>query len=145
MNGRPIFSRNMRKYLILSAVTTVGFIVSYVCRVCGRAKNDFPFCFFFFFFFFFPGLFRAALKAYGGSWARSLIGAVAAGLRHSHVISEPRLWPTPQLTATPHPQPTERGQGSNPKPHGSSLDSFPLCHDGNSLFCFFYPVLSPID
>ena len=34
--------------------------------------------------FFFFCLFRAAPTAYGGSQARGLIGAVAAGLRHSH-------------------------------------------------------------
>ena len=32
--------------------------------------------------------------------------------------SEPRLQCTPQVTATPDPQPTERGQGLNPHPHG---------------------------
>ena len=50
-----------------------------------------------------------------------LIGNVAAGLRqsHSNVGSEPRLQPTPQLTATPDPQPTEQGQGLNLQPHGS--------------------------
>jgi len=49
------------------------------------------------------------------------IGAVATGLRqsHSNAGSEPRLLPTPQLTATPDPQPTEQGQGPNPQPHGS--------------------------
>ena len=38
-------------------------------------------------------LFRAAPVAYGGSQARGLIGAVAAGLRqsHSNARSEPRL------------------------------------------------------
>ena len=43
--------------------------------------------------------------AYGGSQARGLIGAVATGLRQSHskAGSEPRLQPTPQLTATPDP------------------------------------------
>ena len=43
--------------------------------------------------------------AYGGSQARGRIGAVAAGLRqsHSNAGSEPRLRPTPQLTATPDP------------------------------------------
>ena len=58
-------------------------------------------------------LFRAAPAAYGGSQAKGPIGAVAAGLHHSHshIRSEPRLRPTPQLTATPDPQPTERGQG----------------------------------
>ena len=48
---------------------------------------------------------RAAPAAYGGSQARGRIGALAAGLRHSHSNSgfEPRLRPTPQLTATPDP------------------------------------------
>ena len=46
--------------------------------------------------------FRATLVAYGGSQARSQIGAVAAGLSHSHsnAGSEPHLPPPPQLTAT---------------------------------------------
>ena len=50
-------------------------------------------------------LFRAIPVAYGGSQARGLIGAVAAGLHHSHsnVVSELRQRPTPQLTATPDP------------------------------------------
>ena len=54
-------------------------------------------------FFFFSAISWAAPVAYGGSQARGLIGAVAAGLRqsHSNVGSEPRLRPTPQLTATP--------------------------------------------
>ena len=48
---------------------------------------------------------RAAPMAYGGSQARGLIRAVAASLRqsHSNAGSEPRLQPTPQLTATPDP------------------------------------------
>ena len=59
--------------------------------------------------------------AYGGSQARGPIGAVATALRqsHSNAGSEPRLQPTPQLTATPDRQPTEQGQGSNPQPRGS--------------------------
>ena len=42
---------------------------------------------------------RAAPTAYGGSQAKGLIRAVAAGLRqsHSNTGSEPRLLPTPQL------------------------------------------------
>ena len=54
------------------------------------------------FFFFFL---RAALAAYGGSQAGGPIGAVAAGLHHSHsdARSKPRLQPTPQLTAMPDP------------------------------------------
>ena len=45
----------------------------------------------------------AAPAAYGGSQARGRIGAVATGLcqSHSNTGSEPRLQPTPQLTAMP--------------------------------------------
>ena len=45
----------------------------------------------------------AAPAAYGGSQARGRIRAVATSLRqsHSNAGSEPRLQPTPQLTATP--------------------------------------------
>ena len=60
----------------------------------------------FFFVFFFPlAISWAAPLAYGGSQARGLIGAVAAGLHqsHSNTGSEPRLQPTPQLKATPDP------------------------------------------
>ena len=44
---------------------------------------------------------RAAPAAYGGFQARGLIGAVAAGLHHSHGNSgsEPRPRHTPQFTA----------------------------------------------
>ena len=65
--------------------------------------------------------FRAAPATYGSSQARGPIRAAAASLHHSHsnVGSKPRLQPIPQLTATPDPQPTERGQGSNLPPHGS--------------------------
>ena len=65
------------------------------------------FLFLFFFIFLSFGLFRAALSAYGGSQARSQIGAVAAGLHHNHshnnAVSEPCLQPRPQLTAMPDP------------------------------------------
>ena len=79
------------------------------------------FIFFIFYFFCLFGISWAAPTAYGGSQARCPIGAVAASLCHSHsnVGSELRLQPTPQLTATPDPQPTEQGQGSNLQPHGS--------------------------
>ena len=64
---------------------------------------------------------RCAPTAYGGSQVRGLIGAVATSLRHSHsnARSEPRMRPTPQLTAMLDPEPTKRGQGLNLKPHGS--------------------------
>ena len=56
-----------------------------------------------FFFFFFLVFSKAMPVAYGGSQARGLVGAIAASLHHSHsnAGSEPHLWPTPQLTATP--------------------------------------------
>ena len=73
-------------------------------------------------FFFWLFLFLwATPAAYGGSQARGPIGAVPTSLcqSHSNAGSEPRLQPTPQLTATPDRQPTEQGQGPNPQPHGS--------------------------
>ena len=57
-------------------------------------------CFFFFYFFHFFCLFSRAIPiTYGGSQARGLIGAVAAGLYQSHInaVSKPHLWPTSQL------------------------------------------------
>ena len=74
-----------------------------------------------FVFYFIFCLFRAPPAAYGGSQARGPIGATAASLcqSHSNARSKPRLRPTPQLTATPDPSPTEWGQGSILPPHGS--------------------------
>ena len=50
-------------------------------------------------------LFRAAPSAYSSSQVRSLIRTVATGPHHSHshAVSEPCLWTTPQLTSTPDP------------------------------------------
>ena len=50
-------------------------------------------------------LFRAAPAAYGGSQARDLIRATAAGLcySHSNARSQVCLQPTPQLTAMQDP------------------------------------------
>ena len=63
---------------------------------------------------------RATPVAHGGSQAKGLIRAGAVGLRQSHnkAISELCLQPTPQLTATLDPEPTEQGQGSKPSPQG---------------------------
>ena len=44
-------------------------------------------------------LLKTALEAYGGSQARGRIRAVAVSLCHSHMRSEPCLWPIPQLIA----------------------------------------------
>ena len=54
-------------------------------------------------FFYFILHFRAASVANGGSQARGLIGATAAGLLHSHNYARSKLQPTPQLTANPDP------------------------------------------
>ena len=50
-------------------------------------------------------IFGAPAGACGGSQARGLIGSVTASLHHSHsnTRSEPRLCPTPQLTAMSDP------------------------------------------
>ena len=52
-------------------------------------------------------LFRATPTAYRSSQARGQIRATAASLHrsHSHELSEPRLQPTPQLMASPDPEP----------------------------------------
>ena len=59
----------------------------------------------FFLIFIFVLLVKAAPEACGRSQARGRIGAVAAGLPHSHsnAGSKPRLQPTPQLSAMPDP------------------------------------------
>ena len=59
--------------------------------------------------------------AHGGSQARGQIGTTIADLHHSHsnAGSELPLRPTPLLTATLDPLPTEQGQGADLHPHGS--------------------------
>ena len=90
-----------------------------------NSKDFFCFCFL---------IFRATPAAYRGSQAGGQIGATAASLYHGHsnVGSELHLRPIPQLTAMTDHWPTEQDQWSNPQPHHSELDSFPLHHDGNS-------------
>ena len=60
---------------------------------------------YFFFLPFFFWLFRAAPSTHGSSQARGQIGAIAAGLHHSHsnARSEARLRSSWQPTATPDP------------------------------------------
>ena len=64
--------------------------------------------------------FRAAYVAFRGSQARGWIATAAADLYHSHsnLGSKLCLLPTPQLTTTPDPWPTEWVQGSNLRPRG---------------------------
>ena len=84
----------------------------------------------------------ATPEVYGGSQVRGLIGAVATGLYqgHSNTGSEPYLQPTPQLTATPDPQPTKQGQASNPQPHGSQSDSLTSVPRQELLFFFYFTL-----
>ena len=89
-------------------------------------------CFFFLVF----CCFRAPPAAYGGSQARGLIGATAAGRHPSNTRSEPRLRPTPHSSRQrrildPLSEAT-RAQGLNLQPHGSQWNSFLLRHDGNA-------------
>ena len=72
---------------------------------CQGLDCDVPSICSFFFLFFFLVFGRASPAAYGGSQARNPVRAVAAGLHHSH--------------SNARSEPTERGQGSNPQPHGS--------------------------
>ena len=85
----------------------------FVISVCGlddycKGKE----CLSFFFFLSFLLFLWAAPTAYRSSQARGRIEAVATGLRqsHSNAGSEPRLPPTPQLMATPDPEPTDKAR-----------------------------------
>ena len=113
--------------------------------LCGLVGNFCIFFFFFdfflgkgpfFFFFFFSLSFVLFQGRTHGMWRFPGQGSNRS-YSHSHSHSKARselcLRPTPQLTAAmPDPEPTEQGQGLNPQPRGSQLDSFLLCHDGNS-------------
>ena len=81
----------------------------FFCHGCSVSYTEWIFLFLFFY------LFRAIPGAYGGSQPRGPTGVVATGLcqSHSNARTEPCLRPTSQLTATPDPQTTERGQGWN--------------------------------
>ena len=95
-------------------------------------ENGFFYHFNFFFFFFFL-LFRATSVAYRGSQARGPTRAVVASLHHRHSKegSKRGLQPTPQLTSTLAPSPTELGHGSNPPPHGYKSGALPPSHNRN--------------
>ena len=84
-------------YLVLGMLDNlIVSVCLYMCvyiyhKIIGIYSNIiFMFLGFFFFFFL---LFRATLVAYGGSQARGLIEATAAGLPHSYsnMVSEPHL------------------------------------------------------
>ena len=85
-------------------------------------------------------LFRPTPMASGGSQARDQVGSTAASLPHSHsnAASEPQLQPTSHLRQCWILNPLSKVRDQNLQPHGSSLDLFPLCHNGNSSPFFFF-------
>ena len=82
--------------------------------------------------------FRAAPMAYGGFQARGWIRAVAASYaREPQQCRIQALFVTYTIAlGNAVSLPTEQGEGSNPQPHRSQSDSFPLSHDGNSCLTF---------
>ena len=105
------------------------------CRKKTAFQNSISFLFLsFLLFFVLFCLFRVTPEIYGSSQAMGQTGAAAVRLQHSHSIakSSTHLQSIPKLTATPDPSPTERSQGSNPRPHGSSSGLLLLSHKGNS-------------
>ena len=92
---------------------------------------------FFFLVFWSFGLYRAAPVAYGGSQARGPIEAVAAGLCQSHSTPDPSRICDLQLSLQQH---RILNPGMAPATSLFLVDSFLLCHNGNSLF--FLKILS---
>ena len=94
--------------IVNSAAVNIGMHVSFQVMVFfgymlrSGIAGSYSSSVFAFYFILLYCLFRATPTSHGGSQARDQIGAVAAGVRHSHVIarSEPLLRHTPQLTAT---------------------------------------------
>ena len=84
-------------------ISTVEYNQPWIFQGVKWRWHFFPFIYLFIFFVF--CLFRAASVAYGSSQARSQVRAVANSICHSHrnVESEPCLWQTQQLMATPDP------------------------------------------
>ena len=90
-------------------------------KVFQRRKQSMPYGLGVFFSFFFFSFLFFGLNPWHMEIPRLGVDSelqLPAYARDSNVGSEPRLPPIPQLTATPDPWPTERGQGSNPQPHG---------------------------
>ena len=70
---------------LLTGLKGVYFTVHNLLPIAGMPfLVAYPILGFFYFLFFVFCFFRAAATAYGGSQARGLIGAVAAGLHQSH-------------------------------------------------------------
>ena len=91
-------SQHLAKGMRIEAFHEISSWTEWSCRI----MIGILFVLFLIFFFSFLG---PLLTAYGGSQARGRIEVVATGLRqnHSNAGSEPCLWPTPRLTATPDP------------------------------------------
>ena len=85
----------------LQCVLGIEVLILHLLSTRSKCAPGSFFSFFLSFFLF--CLFRATPMACGGSQGRGPIGAVAVSLSHSQARSEPRLQPTPQLTAMPYP------------------------------------------
>ena len=94
-------------------------------------------------------LLRAAPVAYGHCQERGWIRAVAAGLRHSNVRSEPSLWPIPHLMWCQILNPTSEARDWNCILMDTSWVLNLLSHNGNTTttllkwICLRTPVSSP--
>ena len=117
--GECVWWLTESQFLVLLFSAIIYRTLCYDRDGIGHFGNKFWLCYFLcdhfrhiilFFIFCLFRLFRATPAAYGGSQARDLIRAVAAGLRHSHARSKPRLQPTPQLMATPDVNPLSKAR-----------------------------------
>ena len=87
-------------------------------------------------------LFRAAPAAYRRSRAKGQIGAVAAGLHHSHSSagSMPRVRPTPQLTTLDILNPLSKAWDRICASSWCWSDLFLPSHDRNSILAHFLNI-----
>ena len=104
---------------VYPSINTVLCIVYGIGDIYSRPKNHDTSSFILFLSFFL----LLHLQHMKVPWARDQIRAAAAGLCHSHsnVGSQLHLQPTLQLEAMQDPQPTERGQRSNPHSQGHDV------------------------
>ena len=107
-----IFMDTSRVLYLLRQNQSSCFLFFSILQICFNSlysdsfyKHVYSFFLSFFLFFFFLSFDFLGLhpRAYGGFLAKGRIGAVAAGLHHSHSNARAKLLlqPTPQLTAMP--------------------------------------------
>ena len=94
------FICSILKIIFFSKITDLIQKVLRVKKLSSRRCQKFPTILIFFFFFFL--FFRAAPETYGSSQARAWIGAIAAGLCHSHSNAGSRIQAEPATSTTAH-------------------------------------------